>query len=117
MAKVRPIAGLIWDWLTPGISYSTGSSIVRILRLGSLRIDRIVASVVVLPLPVGPVITIMPCGSFKQPPQLGLVRLREPELFHDQQAAILGQDTDDGGFAMLRRHDRDADIDVGAPGA
>src|SRR5580704_15258991 len=47
----------------PGISYSTGSSMVRILRVVSLRIDSMVASVVVLPLPVGPVMTIMPCGS------------------------------------------------------
>src|ERR1700727_910596 len=46
----------------PGISYSTGSSMVRIFREGSLRIDSMVASVVVLPLPVGPVMTIMPCG-------------------------------------------------------
>ena len=37
---------------------------VRILRIGSFRIDRTVASVVVLPLPVGPVTTIMPWGSF-----------------------------------------------------
>ncbi len=63
-AKVKPIAGLICAWLTPGMSYSTGSSTVRILRPGSFRIDKIVASVVVLPLPVGPVMTIMPCGSF-----------------------------------------------------
>jgi len=26
VAKVSPIAGLTCDWLTPGISYSTGSS-------------------------------------------------------------------------------------------
>ena len=63
VAKVSPIDGLTCDWLMPGISYSTGSSMVRILRVGSLRIDSMVASVVVLPLPVGPVTTIMPCGS------------------------------------------------------
>ena len=36
-AKVRPIAGFTWVWLTPGISYSIGSSMVRILRIGAFR--------------------------------------------------------------------------------
>ena len=34
VAKVNPIDGLTCDWLMPGISYSTGSSMVRILRVG-----------------------------------------------------------------------------------
>ena len=40
---------------------------VRILRVGSLRTDSTVARVVVLPLPVGPVTTIIPCGSVSRP--------------------------------------------------
>src|SRR6516225_9621928 len=47
----------------PGIWYSTGSSMVRILRLGSLISASDAASVVVLPDPVGPVTTIMPKGA------------------------------------------------------
>ena len=74
-----------------------------------------VASVVVLPLPVGPVMTIMPCGSFNSRRSVASSARRKSELFDDQQPAILRQDTDDGGFPVLRRHDGDADIDVGAP--
>ena len=80
VAKVRPIAGLTWLWLTPGISYSTGSSMVRILREGWFKSDSMVASVVVLPLPVGPVMMIMPCGSCKQPGQHRFVGHGEAEL-------------------------------------
>ena len=90
---------------------------VRIFRVGSLRIDRMVASVVVLPLPVGPVMTIMPCGSFSSRRSLTSSRRRKSELLDDQQPAILRQDADDGGFPVLRRHDGDADIDIGAPDA
>ena len=53
---------------------------VRILRVGSLRIDSTVASVVVLPLPVGPVTTIMPCGSVSSRRKLASSRGREAEL-------------------------------------
>ena len=74
-----------------------------------------VASVVVLPLPVGPVMTIMPCGSFNSRRSVVSSAARKSELFDDQQPAILGQDTDDRGFAVLGRHDRDTDVDVGAP--
>ena len=46
---------------------------VRILRTGSLRTDRMVASVVVLPLPVGPVIDDHAVRQLQQPPQRGIV--------------------------------------------
>ena len=35
-AKVRPAFGFTWIWLTPGSWYSTGSSIVMMLRSGAL---------------------------------------------------------------------------------
>src|SRR5580704_2910188 len=95
VAKVRPIAGFTWDWLMPWISYSTGSSMVRILRDVSLRMLNMVASVVVLPLPVGPVMTIMPCGSASS-------------------RAIFRQQAQHGRFAVLGRHGGDADIDLAA---
>ena len=86
---------------------------VRILRVGSLRIDSMVASVVVLPLPVGPVMTIMPCGSCSSCASLRLVVRRQAELADVEQAAIARQQADHGGFAVLRRHGGDADVDLG----
>ena len=76
-----------------------------------------VASVVVLPLPVGPVMMIMPCGSFSNRRSVASSRRRKSQLLDNEQAAILRQDTDDRGFAVLGRHDRDANVDVRAPGA
>ncbi len=58
-----PAFGLVWVWLTPGILYSTGSSIVEMLTSGVFRIDRTLNSVVDLPEPVGPVTSNMPLGS------------------------------------------------------
>ena len=80
VAKFNPIAGFTWVWLMPWISYSTGSSIVRILRVVSLRIESMVASVVVLPLPVGPVITIMPCGNASRRRIVVSSRLKRPSF-------------------------------------
>ena len=34
MANVRPICGFTWIWMTPGIWYSTGSSMVMIFCSG-----------------------------------------------------------------------------------
>ncbi len=62
-AKVMPAASLIWIWLIDGNTYSTGSSIVVMLR-SELLISVIEAySVVVLPLPVGPAQMTMPNGD------------------------------------------------------
>ncbi len=73
-----------------------------------------VASVVVLPLPVGPVMTIMPCGSAEQAPHALLVVAGEAELADVEQAAVARQQADDGGLAVLRRHGGDADVDLRA---
>jgi len=51
--------------LTPEISYSIGSSMVRILRNGAFSRDSAEASVVVLPLPVGPVTMNMPWAALR----------------------------------------------------
>ena len=88
---------------------------VRIFRDGSFRIDNTVASVVVLPLPVGPVMTIMPWGSVSNRLSVASSAGENPSFSIDEQPAILRQDTDDRGFAVLRRHDRDANIDIRAP--
>src|SRR5215470_15357763 len=47
---------------------------------GDLVLDRIVASVVVLPLPVGPVTTIMPCGSWIRRASLARSSVNKPSL-------------------------------------
>jgi hypothetical protein len=62
VAKSSPICGLAWIWLMPSIWYSTGSSTVMILTSGVLSLLSAVYSVVVLPEPVGPVTSRMPCG-------------------------------------------------------
>ena len=61
-AKSSPICGLAWIWLMPSIWYSTGSSTVMILTSAVLSLLSAVYSVVVLPEPVGPVTSRMPCG-------------------------------------------------------
>ena len=61
-AKSRPICGLAWIWLMPSIWYSTGSSTVMIFTSGVLSFASAVYSVVVLPEPVGPVTSMIPCG-------------------------------------------------------
>ena len=62
VAKVMPARGLIWDWLTPSSLYSTGSSTVMIFFVTVLSLLSAAYSVVVLPLPVGPVTKIIPNG-------------------------------------------------------
>ena len=61
-ANVRPIGSRICTWLTPRRLNSTGSSAVMTLTPGvlSLAIDEY--SVLVFPLPVGPVTSTMPHG-------------------------------------------------------
>ena len=54
--------GLTWVWLMPSRSYSTGSSTVMMLSVWSSSRDSAAYSVVVLPEPVGPVTSTMPCG-------------------------------------------------------
>ena len=61
-ANVSPICGFTGTWFTPGSMYSTGSSTVRILRSVMLSSVSAAYSVVVLPLPVGPVTSTMPNG-------------------------------------------------------
>src|SRR5260370_27824271 len=52
----------------------------------------------------------------QQSSDLGLVGWRKSQLFNHEQPAILRQDTYDSGFAVLRRHDRDTNVDIRAPG-
>ena len=63
VAKVSPICGLTWIWLMPRSWYSIGSSTVTTLRVMAFSPVSPVYSVVVLPLPVGPVTSTMPLGS------------------------------------------------------
>ncbi|CRW98505.1 hypothetical protein PAERUG_P53_London_9_VIM_2_02_13_03224 [Pseudomonas aeruginosa] len=53
---------LTWVWPMPSRWYSIGSSTVRMFRVRSLSVVRLAYRVVVLPEPVGPVTSRMPCG-------------------------------------------------------
>ena len=59
-ANVRPFFSFTGICKTPGNWYSTGSSMVTILSLRRLISVSAAYSVVVLPLPVGPVTSTMP---------------------------------------------------------
>ncbi len=61
-ANVNSILSLTAVCEIPSSWYSTGSSMVRMLRSGELILARQAYSVVVLPEPVGPVTSMMPCG-------------------------------------------------------
>ena len=61
-AKVISMRALTWVWPTPSRSYSIGSSTVIIFSVAESRRDNAAYSVVVLPEPVGPVTSTMPCG-------------------------------------------------------
>ncbi|MNS55627.1 hypothetical protein D3C72_884640 [compost metagenome] len=61
-AKLMSILALTCVWLMPDRSYSMGSSTVRMLLVAASRRLSAAYSVVVLPLPVGPVTSTMPCG-------------------------------------------------------
>ena len=61
LANVSLILSLIWVWFTPGIWYSTGSSIVMMLVFSDCTDFSAELSVVDLPLPVGPTTRIIPC--------------------------------------------------------
>src|ERR1700712_3586436 len=61
-AKVRSIFALTWVCEMPSSWYSTGSSTVRMLMSGALISERHAYKVVVLPEPVGPGTSKMPCG-------------------------------------------------------
>ncbi len=62
LANVSPILSLTCTWLMPGRRYSTGSSTVMILVSGLFISLSAPYSVVVLPEPVGPVTSNMPCA-------------------------------------------------------
>ena len=61
-AKVSSMRGFTCVCPTPGKSYSMGSSTVMMLLCAASSRARLAYSVVVLPLPVGPVTKMMPCG-------------------------------------------------------
>ena len=58
--KLRSIFSCTCTWLMRARRYSTGSSTVMILRSAVLICSRAAYSVVVLPLPVGPVTSTIP---------------------------------------------------------
>ncbi len=60
--KERPTASPTWIWLMKSSWYSTGSSTVITFFSGLRRRSSAEYSVVVLPLPVGPVTSVRPCG-------------------------------------------------------
>ena len=61
---MRPACSLVWIWLMPGNTYSTGSSTVVTLVPVELISSSDAYSVVVLPAPVGPAQITMPNGEW-----------------------------------------------------
>ena len=86
---------------------------VRILRDGRLSAESMVARVVVLPLPVGPVTAIIPCGRSSSRRSFFVMR-REAQSGNVEQTAIARQQANDSGLAVLGRHCGDTDVDIGA---
>ena len=110
-AKVSPIAGLAWDWLMPGISYSTGildgedfpGRLVEDREHGGERGGLAAAG--------RPGDDDDAVRKREQFAQLGLVRGKKPSFSIREQAAVLRQQADHGGLAVLGRHDGDADVE------
>ena len=67
LAKVMPALRLSCTWRILSMRYSTGSSTVMMLMSGWLIRFRIEYRLVLLPLPVGPVLRIMPYGLVMMP--------------------------------------------------
>ena len=85
-AKVMPACSLIWIWLIEWKTYSTGSSIVMMLRSAVSISPSEAYSVVVLPPPVGPAQITMPYGErMQRAVALGDVR-RHAELLEPEAA-------------------------------
>ena len=85
---------------------------VSILREGVLSADSIVASVVVLPLPVGPVMmTPCSCGKSMKPPELTLVVGAQFRAWRYRRRPRSSAATDGttADLAVLGRHDGDAE--------
>ena len=80
LAKVRPFFSFTGICSTPGSWYSTGSSMVTILSWPELISVIAAYSVVVLPLPVGPVTSSMPYGSRERRRRALMSRSSKPRL-------------------------------------
>ena len=72
-----------------------------------------VASVVVLPLPVGPVTAIIPWGRSRRRRDLFFVARRQAQFGNVEQTPIARQQAYDRGFAVLCRHGRDTHVEIG----
>lgn len=64
VANVRPAWSLVWIWLMPGNTYSTGSSTVVMFLPAEFTSSSDAYRVVVLPAPVGPAQITMPNGAW-----------------------------------------------------
>ncbi len=96
--------------------YSTGSSIVTILSSIDLISESAAYSVVVLPLPVGPVTRTMPYGSAMYFRNRFSSAVGKPEDVEAQLGELLAdrllvENADDRVLAVDARHDRDAEVD------
>ena len=89
LAKVMPARGLIAVWPMPVIAYSTGSSTVRMLHEPSFSALRLAYSVVVLPEPVGPVLSRIPLGRDRQARRACSTSAGIPRLLRSSKFACL----------------------------
>ena len=110
-AKSRPICGLAWIWLMPSIWYSTGSSTVMILTSAVLSLLSAVYSVVVLPEPVGPVTSRMPCGCSQHVLELRQEFVGEAELVEVEHHRFAIEQAHHHRLAVRGRHGAHAQVE------
>ena len=111
LANVSPISGRTCIWLTPGTSYSIGSSIVMIRRSVELIWRRKALSEVLLPEPVGPVTRMMPFGIVEDLLDLGLLLGAHAELVHRVGLLLLVEEAQRDRLGVDGRDRRDADVE------
>ncbi len=93
-------ARLTCDWLMPAISYSTGSSMVRIFPHRFVQDREDCRSVVVFSAASRPRDDDHAMRQLQQPAQHRFIGREKSELVDDKQAAIFRQQTNDGGLAI-----------------
>ena len=91
---------LVWIWSTPSMRYSIGSSMVMIFLASLLMRSSTALSVVVLPLPVGPVTRTRPLGRAAIATSCGEVSVAQAQLLEGQRGALAAEQPQHEGLAV-----------------